>query len=236
MLNASVGVQRVMGRLRRPQISEPPTPIIPAATLRVRSRSAAHQVRVGMGAASETARYLPAPRPRRRIHLLGALEVPAFGLTDAIRRLGHERAVGLAVAVIVLGASFASVAPGAARGDTGGPTGDGPAPRIAVAGDDGDPDALGEVVEDYATPAPGDAAPDSAATAAYVDHAANVSALSRIVDVDATDPEALAVIAERDAQGPAVEGPFLADGTLLKPVAVITSVADGRDLVQTYKV
>jgi murein DD-endopeptidase MepM/ murein hydrolase activator NlpD len=33
-----------------------------------------------------------------------------------------------------------------------------------------------------------------------------------------------------------VEGPFLADGTLLKPVAVDTEVADGSDLVKTYKV
>ncbi|MGK2851925.1 MAG: peptidoglycan DD-metalloendopeptidase family protein [Candidatus Limnocylindrales bacterium] len=236
MLNASVGVQRVMGRLRRPQISEPPTPTIPETTLRVRSRSAARQVRDGMGAASETARYLPAPRPRRRLHLFGALGIPVYGLTDAIRRLGHERAVGLAVAVIVLSASFASVAPGAASGDTGGPTGDGPAPRIAVGGDIGDPDALGEVVEDYATPPPEEAAPDGAATAAYVDPASNVNALSRIVDVDATDPEAQAVIAEREAQGPVVEGPFLSDGTLLKPVAVNTSVADGSDLVDTYKV
>ena len=33
-----------------------------------------------------------------------------------------------------------------------------------------------------------------------------------------------------------VEGPFLDDGTLLKPVAVDTTVADGADLVETYKV
>lgn len=236
MLNASVGVQRVMGRLRRPQISEPPTPTIPATTLRVRSRSAALQVRDGMGTASEAARYLPTPRPRRHIRLLGSLEVPAFGLTDAIRRLGHERAVGLAVAGIVLGASFASASPGAAGGDTGGPTGDGPAPRLAVAGDAGDPDALGEVVEDYATPPPDGAAPDGSSTAGYVDPASNVNALSRIVDVDASDPEAQAVIAEREAHGPVVEGPFLSDGTLLKPVAVNTSVADGSDLVDTYQV
>jgi len=34
----------------------------------------------------------------------------------------------------------------------------------------------------------------------------------------------------------AVEGPFLDDGTLLKPVAVNTTVADGSDLMETYKV
>ena len=34
----------------------------------------------------------------------------------------------------------------------------------------------------------------------------------------------------------AVEGPFLDDGTLLKPIAVDTTVADGSDLLRTYKV
>ena len=52
-----------------------------------------------------------------------------------------------------------------------------------------------------------------------------------------TDPEAQAAIAaaERAADN-VVEGPFLADGTLLKPVAVDTVVADGSDLIRTYKV
>ena len=34
----------------------------------------------------------------------------------------------------------------------------------------------------------------------------------------------------------AVEGPFIDDGTLVKPVAVDTTVPDGSDLVETYKV
>jgi murein DD-endopeptidase MepM/ murein hydrolase activator NlpD len=33
-----------------------------------------------------------------------------------------------------------------------------------------------------------------------------------------------------------IDGPFRADGTLLKPVAVDTTVADGKDLLQTYRV
>ena len=66
--------------------------------------------------------------------------------------------------------------------------------------------------------------------------AANVSKLSRIVGIDTSDPEAQAAIAERAAQKTSVEGPFLDDGTLLKPVAVDTTVDDGSDLVRTYKV
>jgi murein DD-endopeptidase MepM/ murein hydrolase activator NlpD len=60
--------------------------------------------------------------------------------------------------------------------------------------------------------------------------------------VDAAYPSNAAIRAElaaADAQihdETAVEGPFLEDGTLLKPVAVNTTVADGRDLLQTYRV
>ena len=39
-----------------------------------------------------------------------------------------------------------------------------------------------------------------------------------------------------DTQPIDVEGPFTEDGTLVKPVAVDTTVADGRDLVKTYTV
>ena len=34
----------------------------------------------------------------------------------------------------------------------------------------------------------------------------------------------------------AVEGPFIDDGTLVKPIAVDTTVPDGSALVKTYKV
>ncbi|MEO5886002.1 MAG: LysM peptidoglycan-binding domain-containing protein [Candidatus Limnocylindrales bacterium] len=174
---------------------------------------------------------------------VGALAVPTITIRDAIRRMGHERVVAVAVAAIVLGASVASVAPGGLggpRGDTGGPTGDGPSSRIALAGAIGNADGLGAVEEDYQAPDPSADAQAAAgavdAPVAYVQRAPGVSSLSRIVDVDASDPEAQAAIAERAASGPIVEGPFLADGTLLKPVAVDTSVADGSDLVKTYKV
>jgi murein DD-endopeptidase MepM/ murein hydrolase activator NlpD len=57
------------------------------------------------------------------------------------------------------------------------------------------------------------------------------NAQPRLQDLEGVDPAALAV-----ATASAVEGPFLDDGTLLKPVAVDTSVADGSGLIRTYKV
>src|SRR6185503_21040744 len=49
--------------------------------------------------------------------------------------------------------------------------------------------------------------------------------------------EAAAAAQAATAAEPAgVEGPFLDDGTLLKPVAVNTTVADGSGLMETYKV
>ncbi len=249
MLNASVDVKSVLGLLRRPQMSEPTIEAIPAAvTLRVRSRSAARQVRDGMGSAAATAQFLPTTHRRRSGRAL-SLSLPTFPLRDLVRRLGHDRAVGLVVAGIILGASVASVTPGGSGGDTGGPNGDGPAPRLAVVGGTEDLDTLGTVEEDYADTGDIVAAENAGdpavaneatiandATVAAVQAAPHVSALSRVTGVDATDPADRSLIAERAAKDPDVEGPFLADGTLLKPVAVNTSVADGSGLIETYKV
>jgi murein DD-endopeptidase MepM/ murein hydrolase activator NlpD len=152
-----------------------------------------------------------------------------LSIRGLVSRLGHERTVAIAVAGIVLGASFLSVAPGRSSGDTGGPTGDGPEARLAVGGAIEDGPSIGRIEEDYAASAETDAA-------AYAEPAANVSSLSRIEGVDDADPEAQAAISAMASQKTAVEGPFLDDGTLLKPVAVDTSVADGSALMRTYKV
>ncbi len=172
--------------------------------------------------------------------------LPSVHVPDLSRHLGHERTVALSVAGIVLLAAVFSAGPGGptgTNGDTGGPTGDGQGPRIAIGGtyDDGDGDGIGSIeaayADDEAYDDTEDVQGDDPAAVAYAEPAPNVSALNQIVDVDSTDPEALAAIAELEqAQVATVEGPFLADGTLLKPVAVNTSVADGSDLVKTYKV
>jgi len=140
--------------------------------------------------------------------------------------------MGVAVAAIVLGASFLSVAPGPARGDTGangdtgGPTGDGPAPRLGIGGSIGDDDDVtGRVVASYAD----EAVDGSTDTVAYAKPALVANSQPRVEDLQAADPVALTAPA-------VVAGPFLDDGTLLKPVAVDTSVADGSSLMRTYKV
>jgi murein DD-endopeptidase MepM/ murein hydrolase activator NlpD len=165
---------------------------------------------------------------RRRIIALPALAFPRPGqLRTALRRLGHERTVAVAVAAIVLGASFLSVSPGRTGGDTGGPNGDGPAPRLGIGGPLGDDGTgYGRVVSSYADEEPEDKTAEAAAPAgdfieipARLEHVKNAVAAVQAV----TNPST-------------VEGPFLDDGTLLKPVAVDTSVPDGSALIRTYKV
>jgi murein DD-endopeptidase MepM/ murein hydrolase activator NlpD len=123
--------------------------------------------------------------------------------------LGHERVIGVSVAGIVLAASFLSVTPGRANGDTGGPQGDGSPPRLAVGGST-DGDDTGSVLEAYARPN------------------------DRVTDGDSTltgqQPAGVAPAAF------SIEGPFLDDGTLLKPMAVDTSVPDGSALMRKYRV
>ena len=108
MLNASVGVQRVIGRVRRPTSQESTrvasTPHSQPGHL---TRSATRWHRLicfcDPNAAGARSRCRPWPsRARSRSE-------PALG------RLGHERTVAVAVAGIVLGASFLSVAPGRRR-------------------------------------------------------------------------------------------------------------------------
>lgn len=221
MLNASVGVQRVLVRLRRTESQEPTQ----ATPLQQRSRMAARRSRLRL--------------PRTRFTR------PSLSMITLLARLGHERAVAIAVAGIVLGASVLSIVPGAsASGATGGPDGDGPAPRVAVGGTVEDDSPIGEVGADYE-----DVTAAQDATQAYEPSATDREDLAR-GQVDAPDPEVAtdSLEASTDTIGapddtlagdPALDvvaGPFLADGTLLKPVAVDTSVADGSDLVRTYTV
>jgi murein DD-endopeptidase MepM/ murein hydrolase activator NlpD len=166
----------------------------------------------------------------RRTFVLPSVALPRrLPIRVALRRLGHERTVAVAIAGIVLGASLLSVSPGGLGGDTGGPTGDGPAPRLGIGGpvgDDGDP--YGRVESAYVDTPVEDTSADEYA---YSKPMLAANAQPRLQDLEGVDPAALAV-----ATASVVEGPFLDDGTLLKPVAVDTSVADGSGLIRTYKV
>jgi murein DD-endopeptidase MepM/ murein hydrolase activator NlpD len=236
LLNASVGFQRVIGRLRRPPMFEPD----PAKVLQTRSLAAARQVRssirsVAAAARSHTSAPLAAPRistPRLSSPHLSTPHYRTRSMGHAVRRervslltrLGPDRVVGLAVAGIVLGASVISVSAGSpgSGGPVGGPTGDGDGPRIAVGGGAG-----------LQRTDPNDEYNEYEGTGSDIIY-------TRIPSADLREADLLGNV-ESDVNPSgitlaAINGPFLADGTLLKPVAVDTTVEDGSDLLRTYKV
>jgi murein DD-endopeptidase MepM/ murein hydrolase activator NlpD len=123
--------------------------------------------------------------------------------------------VAAAVVAVLLGASVLSFSAGRPVSATGGPTGDGSAPRIAVGGgvqgqDRGALDGTGDV--QFAQPA--------STGAPLGDFAA--------IDLAAGQVEPVVPVA--------VDGPFIDDGTLVKPIAVDTTVPDGSALVKSYTV
>jgi murein DD-endopeptidase MepM/ murein hydrolase activator NlpD len=207
LLNASVGVQRVLGRLRRP----PSRQASSASTFQVRSLATARRLRQGLQSAVVASALVP--WGARRIGALGAVRSDRRSL---IARLGPDRTVAIAVAGILLGASVIGASGASPAPATGGTNGPGTGVRIAVGGGIGFGHG-GTIAEDG--PSMGDTFDSQAA---------------RIDQVTGMDQAAGDAASGSDPS--AVEGPFLEDGTLLKPVAVNTTVADGRNLVSTYKV
>jgi murein DD-endopeptidase MepM/ murein hydrolase activator NlpD len=229
LLNASVGVQRALGRLRRPPSSRTSS----AETVTVRLGAALHlhpRFRALVAASrlapriEQVARGIDAARPTRQARI------------SLIARIGHDRSVALVAAAILLGASVVSVSaskPAPATGDTNGPGAD---VRIAIGGGsefgnvgtiaEEDPPRNGLVLGQAGTV-------DGPRSAGEVESSSFESAFAPDGTLNAT-AEGTEPVAVADAPG--VEGPFLDDGTLLKPVAVNTIVADGRDLMETYKV
>jgi len=128
-----------------------------------------------------------------------------------LRRLEPpERLVPVLVAAFLLVASVTAV-PGLAGRATGATEGAGIAPRLVVGGDVG-PTTDGGVLGAY--------------DGAGVDPG---------LGFDETAAR-LALGQESTDAAPEVAGQFLADGTLLKPVVVDTTVEDGRSQLRTYKV
>ncbi len=141
---------------------------------------------------------------------------------------GPERALPVGVAALVLVASILSVAPatGTAAGPgavagaaTGNTHGAGTAPRLSIG--EFDPADVAPAAADgpngYLEGPPVDAGTPSALSAGF--------------------PAASAAAGPPQAQGSQPpDGPFLADGTLLKPVAVDTTVPDGSAKLREYAV
>ena len=212
MLNASVGVQRVMGRLRRPRSLGPDH----AAELHTRSVAAARRVRGGWQSAAVAAQLAPSYQRRDMGH---AVRRQASGVFAGI---GPDRIVALTVAAILLLASVISVSAGSlgkAPRPIGGTTGPGTAPRLAVGG------AAGLDRDEWFIDTPGGSG--------GVEFDAGLIAAGSI---DASDGDPSAPDLAQPVVEEPVAGPYLEDGTLLKPVFVDTTVEDGSDLLRTYKV
>ncbi len=137
---------------------------------------------------------------------------------------GRDRLLPIGVALLILVGSFSSLVAAAPTGAVGGTTGIGDTPRLAIAGlengssgiDPGigiDGPLAGSVGGTQADPSGGAAQPG-------LDGGAQSNLLGNI------QPEATSQPA----------GPYLADGTLLKPIAVTTAVADGAGTLRTYRV
>lgn len=159
-----------------------------------------------------------APRPSQRSgahrasrvdHLADRLGATLGARTSAasLRLGGRDRLLPVGVALLVLVGSLSSVAAAAPTGAVGGTQGPGPGPRLAIAGLAGEiQDVDGGIGVDGPLVDP--------AGAARLDLAADAQA-------DGADEP---------------QGPYLADGTLLKPIAVNTIVADGADTLVEYRV
>jgi murein DD-endopeptidase MepM/ murein hydrolase activator NlpD len=230
LLNASVGIQRVLGRLHRPGNDR-----ASSATHGPRRSLAVQHVRHGLHSVAAASRLVPARDTRSN-----AVRVAAPTRRSFFARLGPDRAVAIAVAGVLIGASIVSVSAGAPAPApaTGGTTGDGQAPRIAIGGDLGS-DVGNDVGNNVSSDVGGDVAgavgtqPDAYARGGNVQFAEPPPATTATSGFEAIDFGDVEIAASQPIN---VEGPFIDDGTLIKPVAVDTTVPDGSALVRTYTV
>ncbi len=173
------------------------------------------------------------------------------GVPGSARWATQQRLVTGAIATLVLVASVIGVSPvQGPAGGTGNVTGAGDAPRIAIGGGTsrsingpaaltgpaggGGPDGSNSLPLDTSLAAAGQQPFDTAA-ASGVD-GPDIEAFS---DSPGSEPDGLQPLVELPASDPTEstdQGPYLADGTILKPIAVNTSVPDARELLTTYKV
>ncbi len=256
MLNASAGFQRVLGRVRRPMNDGPASD----APREARRFAVAPKLRRGVHVVVAASRLAPVREQRGTVVAVAPVVVaraatPAKPRRSLISRLGHERAVAMVVVAIVVGASVISVSAGHAAGPTGDTNGAGTAPRIAIGGDttgDTAGDTAGGTVGEATDDTTGDTAGTDGTEAGTGDATLGANDGQDTTDstgsvefgqpVEVTPPTSpFAAIDFGDTEisatdAAAVEGPFIDDGTLVKPIAVDTTVPDGSALVQTYKV
>jgi len=168
--------------------------------------------RPGLGLARRADAALRAASGRRpAAATIGPAARPARTPAALLRRLeSPERLVPVLVAGFLLVASITAV-PGLAGGATGATEGAGFAPRLVVGGDAGPNAGSGPLRPD-----------DGVGVDAGIGYDETAAGLA---------------LGRTSADGASeVAGQFLADGTLLKPVVVDTTVEDGRDQLRTYRV
>ena len=129
------------------------------------------------------------------------------GSTSRPRPAGERLVSVTAVGLVAIALVLSNLGNGAIAGPIGNTAGAGTDQRLAVAGLDG------------------------AAQAGIDDRISNEGSVDGATGPDTGD--GLGLVA---GGGPTIDGPFSSDGTLLKPVSVDTTVADGADLLRTYRV
>ena len=163
--------------------------------------------RTGLAPRSASAHALPARKP-----------AAATSDGSLIGRLGAERVVpAFAVAILFVATAVSGGPSLASNGSVGGTTSDGPAARLAIGG------------VDSATSGPQggvDASPVDAIAGVILGNGAGILA-------NAIDPSRRVAPDDRTAR---VAGSYLADSTILKPVAVDTTVSDGKNVMRSYRV
>jgi LysM repeat protein len=224
LLNASVGVQRVLGRLHRPP-SQPATGVV---EVRQRRLAAARRLRHGLHSVASATDLLPA-RAARIDH-----DRPVtLDRRSLLRWLGQDRAVAIAVVGILVGASVLSVSAGHAAPNTGNTSGAGTAAKIVIGGTggtEGSTDGNGPSGDGSTADTAGSDGSDVSGNVQFGDPNPATAGQDQFAAIDLG-----AGTAFPDAQVD-VEGPFIEDGTLVKPIAVNTIVPDGSALIKTYTV
>lgn len=242
MLDAPVGVERVPGRHSRPRnapTAGPDAALVP--------ESMDGPVRAGLRRVAAAARLLPHPA-RRPPRSRGARPAATLAMGRVLRTVGPERIVASSVVAIVLIACGLSLAPADSTAAT---------PLVltgAVAGDLAERDADDSSVarapsRDVALAGPvGGTRADEAGPRIVVGGGSEMSTSDIVYGAQGSSRRANTLAKLRPVAlsddvlpvAPEVEtlipGLFLEDGTLLKPVAVDTTVADGRALLRTYKI
>jgi murein DD-endopeptidase MepM/ murein hydrolase activator NlpD len=164
--------------------------------------------------------------------------------------MAQQRVVAGAVAMLVLAASVVGVNPvHTAQGGTGNVLGAGSAVRLAIGGGSGSPNPTITGLSGEAPPAnpaggdaPGTANGGSSGQTTGTGPAASGPGsedIEAFSDSPGSGPDSLAAAIDAQSSAPVEstdQGPFLADGTILKPIAVETTAPDARTLLTTYRV